>query len=131
MTHQRLFSDLRLVFWVNSLEYSFSAGPQFDLIKLNSFTLYFASGPLPLCLNNNRSAAEGSSEERGSAESWKKGALMISTAAAWKRQTEVSRARCTFSVLVEFSRGFPYGVSKARDVSETGRNLSDSPLRAN
>lgn len=68
-THQRLFSDLRLVFWANSLEYSFSAGPQFDLIKLNSFTLYFASGPLPLCLNNNRSAAEGSSEERGSAKS--------------------------------------------------------------
>lgn len=66
-----------VVLWVSTLEYSRSIGPQFDLIKFNSSTLYFASGLFPLCLNNNCSAVElwspCLSYEKGiSAKSWRK-----------------------------------------------------------
>lgn len=50
-THQRLLTDLRPVFGLSSLEGS--AGPQFDSIKWNPFTLGLACGRLPFSLNNN------------------------------------------------------------------------------
>lgn len=40
----RSCSELEVLFWVSTLEYCCSTGPQFNLIKFISSTLYFASG---------------------------------------------------------------------------------------
>lgn len=113
--HQRLCSDLRLVFWVNSLEYSFSTGPQFDLIKLNSFTLYFASGPLPLCLNNNGSAVEGFPLRNAVLQRHGKKRLLDETGKGKLRSGGFSSA---LSVLVHFSQS-------PETHQKTGQNVPD------
>lgn len=103
-----------VVLWVSTLEYSRSIGPQFDLIKFNSSTLYFASGLFPLCLNNNCSAVElwspCLSYEKGiSAKSWrkKKKSLMISTAALCGRGKRRSvRVWCTRFPFIKLCHGF-------------------------
>lgn len=40
----RRSSELKVLFWVSILEYGCRTGPQFNLIKFISSTLYFASG---------------------------------------------------------------------------------------
>lgn len=40
----RRSSELKVLFWVSTLEYGCRTGPQFNLIKFISSTLYFASG---------------------------------------------------------------------------------------
>lgn len=118
-------SELKVVLWVNTLEYSCSIGPQFDLIKFNSSTLYFASGLFPLCLNNNCSAVELwspclSYEKRISAKSWgKKKALMISTAALCGRgKLRSVRVWCTRFPFIKLCHGFLLKLSpKTKDVT--------------